>query len=130
MGLAISPSIMIGFIIEAGKNLQPRLMSVLSSIMPSGLSMQGKGGGSAFSALQNADVTTIVKLLKNAVGTMVPSQVKPMVFSSIDSLSDKITTTFQSTLNNGYTHMYVAATIIAALGLIFTLLLKNKKDLA
>ena len=39
IGLAVSPSIMIGFIVQAGKNLQPKLWDVLSTVMPSGMKM-------------------------------------------------------------------------------------------
>lgn len=130
IGLAISPSIMIGFIVEAGKNIQPKLMSIFASSMPGGMAIptSTSGGAStdAFKALQNADVTTIVVMLKNALGTVLPAQIKPMVFKSIDSMGDKIVTTFQATLNSGYTNMYIAAAIIAALGLLATLQLKKK----
>lgn len=132
IGLAISPSILIGFIVEAGKNIQPKLMGVLASIMPAGMAMPTKTSGTgptaeAFKALQNADVTSVVKLLTNALNTLVPEQVKPMIKTAIDGISTKIVDTFQTTLNHGYTNMYVAAAIIAAIGLLTTLLLKNKK---
>lgn len=132
IGLAISPSIMIGFIIEAGKKVQPKLMEVLAT-MPGGTNMPhtlngSSGSTQAFKALQNADVTNIVPMLKNALGTVVPTQIKPMVFSGVDGVSSKITSTFQSTLNNGYTHMYVAAAIIAAVGLLITLQLKKEHN--
>lgn len=133
IGLAISPSVLIGFIVEAGKKVQPNLMDVLSSIMPKGMSMPAASSGSgptyeAFKALQNADVTSVVKLLTNALQTVVPSQVKPMIKTSIDNISSKIVDTFQTTLNHGYTNMYIAAALIAATGLLATLLLKNKKN--
>jgi EmrB/QacA subfamily drug resistance transporter len=129
IGLAVSPSIMIGFIVQAGKNIQPKLMDVFSSTMPAGMSMpvSSTGGESPFKVLQNADVTTIVDMLKTALGTVVPEQAKPMVISAVDSVSEKIVDTFQATLNSGYTNMYTAAAIIAAIGLLTTLLLKKEK---
>ena len=126
IGLAISPSIMIGFIVDAAKNIQPSLMGLFSSTMPKGMSMPT--GSGAFKALQTADVTTIVAMLKNALGSVVPTEVKPMISMTITSLSDKIETTFQTTLNAGYTNMYIAAAIIAGCGLIFTLLLRKKTE--
>lgn len=127
IGLAVSPSVLIGFIVQAGKNIQPKLMEVLSSGMPSGMSMPSTldGNTQAFKALQSADVTTIVEMLKNAFSMVLPDQVKPMVLNYIDTHSGEITNAFQSTLNSGYTNMYIAATLIAGLGLVITLLLKK-----
>lgn len=134
IGLAISPSIMIGFIVDAAKGLQPKLMETLqtglAASMPKGMSIpaaaSGGGNAGAFKALQNADVTTIVDMLKEAVGSVVPAQAKPMIGKAIDSISDAIVTTFQSVMNTGYTHMYVAAAIIAACGFVAALLLRKK----
>ena len=126
IGLTISPSIMIGFIVDAAKNIQPSLMGLFSSTMPKGMSMPTGSGD--FKALQTADVTTIVAMLKDALGSVVPTEVKPMISMSITSLSDKIETTFQATLNTGYTNMYIAAAIIAGCGLIFTLLLRKNTE--
>lgn len=128
IGLAISPSVLIGFIVEAGKNEQPKLMAALKDIIPAGMSMSGQSAGKgaeAFKSLQNADVTNIVKMLTNAISSLVPAQVKPMIKTSIDGISGKIVDTFQTTLNHGYTNMYIAAAIIAAIGLLFTLLLRE-----
>lgn len=131
IGLAISPSVMIGFIVDAAKNLQPKLMEVLATAMPKGMTMPAATSGSssgAFKALQNADVTTIVPMLKTAIGSMVPSQAKPMVAKAIDPISNKIVDTFQSVMNTGYTHMFVAAAIIAVCGFGFTLILRGKAE--
>jgi EmrB/QacA subfamily drug resistance transporter len=129
IGLAISPSIMIGFIVQASKNLQPKLMELLQSSM--GTSMKAMPVGAqgnnveAFKTLQNADVTNIVDLLKNILGSALPPNVKPMVISAIDSLSSKIMDTFQTVLNTGYTNMYLATAIIAALGFVATIILSR-----
>ena len=50
-----------------------------------------------------------------------------MVISAVDSVRNKILDTFQATLNSGYTNMYTVAAVIAALGLITTLMLKKEK---
>jgi len=131
IGLAVSPSIMIGFIVEAAKNLQPKLMEILQESMPAsmkGMDFSKAGSNSeAFKALQNADVTNVVEILKNAVGSVLPSQVKPMVLSAIDTSGTKIVDTFQSILNTGYTNMYIASAIISTVGLIATMLLSRKR---
>jgi EmrB/QacA subfamily drug resistance transporter len=128
IGVSISPSLMIGFIVAAAKNLQPKLMEVFSTIMPKGMSIPTSGGtgSDAFKALQSADVTTIVEAMKNAVGSVVPAAVKPMIINAIDPLSDKISDIFQAVMNAGFTNMYIAAAIIAVAGLLLSLLLKNK----
>lgn len=127
IGLTISPSILIGFIVQAGKNLQSNLMSVL----PINSNMTGSMTNvdpNTFKSLQSADVTTIVPLLKEAILSVIPNTAasfKPMIAASIDKAADKITTTYQATLNTGYEHMYYAAAIIAALGLLTTLLMRK-----
>jgi MFS family permease len=128
IGLAISPSVMIGFIVNAAKDLQPKLMDLLSTAMPKGMSIPSSttGGSDAFKALQSADVTTIVDALKNALGSVVPGSVKPMIVKAIDPLSGKIADTFQAIMNSGYTNMYIATAVIAAIGLAATLFLKRK----
>lgn len=129
IGLAVSPSIMIGFIVNAAKDIQPKLMELLSAVMPKGMSIPSgsTGGADAFKALQSADITTIAEALKNALGSVVPEQVRPMLSKAIDPLSDKITAAFQSIMNSGYTDMYIAAAAIAACGLAATLFLKKKE---
>lgn len=84
-------------------------------------------GTNAFKALQNADVTTIVSLLKKIIGGQLPPQIKPMILKSIDTSSLKIVDTFQTAINSGYTNMYTAAAIISAVGLIVTCLLSKNK---
>ncbi len=127
IGLAISPGIMIGFIVNAAKELQPKLMDILSAAMPQGMSMPTGGSGSnAFQALQSADVTNIVEALKTAIGSVVPAQAKPYITAAIDPLAQKITDTFQAIMNSGYTNMYVASAVIAVVGFGCALLLRGK----
>lgn len=131
IGLAISPSILIGFVINSSKNLQGKLMEVLAPIMRQGVMTSASGNSNAtasFKSLQNADVTTIVPMLKKALGEVVPKNVEPMISKAIDSFSSKLVDTFQTTINTGYSHMYAAAAVIALIGLIATLLLRNKES--
>lgn len=134
IGLAISPSIMIGFLVESANNLQPKIMVLVQETFASsmkGAQMPTSGvNANAFKSLQNADVTTIVDMLKNTLSSILPQQVQPMVLKAIDSISTQITDTFQSVINTGYINMLIATAIISAVGLIATLLLnRNKKHL-
>lgn len=134
MGLAVSPGLLVGFIVNGAKNLQPKLMELFQTefaqAMPQGQSAQAMsfGDGNAFKALENADVTNVVELLKKALGTILPNTVSPMVTKLIDGISGKIVTLFQDTMNLGYQHMYIAAAIIAFLGFAATLFIKKGKE--
>ncbi|MDS0526929.1 MFS transporter [Clostridium sp. SHJSY1] len=134
IGLAISPSVMIGFVVEASKTLQTKLMDTVQSSLSSsmnGMPIPSSGNTStdAFKSLQNADVTTVVDMLKTAFESILPPQVKPIVINALDSISSSIVDTFQSVVNSGYRNMFIAAAIIAAAGLIATLFLnKNSKE--
>lgn len=133
MGLAVSPGLLVGFIVNGARNSQSRLMELFqtefAASMPKGQSMSAMsfGDGSAFKALENADVTTIVSLLKEAMGKVLPGKIGPVVLKMIDGISDKIVKVFQDTLNTGYQHMYTAAAIIAFLGFAATLFLRERK---
>lgn len=127
IGTTMSPGIMIGFIAQAAQNLQPRLMELVQQNMPAGVSGMGMSGqdkaGQVFANLKTADVTTIVDRLKEAMQQLVPAQMSPMIGQKIETLRASIETVFQSTLNQGYTHMFTAAAIIAGAGFLLTLLL-------
>jgi EmrB/QacA subfamily drug resistance transporter len=102
-------------------------------------------------ALQNADVTTIADVLKQFSSSMIDkfspmlkqqlqnaklpkgvtadtlvSQWKSDYLSKIDALRTSIENVFQSTLNGGFSKLFIGAAVIALLGLIFTLLLSKK----
>ncbi|MBK1813462.1 MFS transporter [Clostridium sp. YIM B02505] len=106
-------------------------------------------------ALQNADVTTITDVLKQFSSSMIDkfspmlkqqlqniklpkgvtvdtlvSQWKSDYLSQIESLRSSIENVFQSTLNEGFSKLFIGAAVIALLGLIFTLLLSKKNKLA
>ncbi|AAK81300.1 EmrB/QacA subfamily drug resistance transporter [Clostridium acetobutylicum] len=172
IGVAVSPNIMINFISEAGKRVQGNIMSVMPQIsVPvflqgksavrtidiSKLSGSGKISNAAISKFQSADVTNIVKVLKefaaSIIDKMLPgikaqilrqmgptSKMAPhidlnKVFSSwkadylnkIDQKRAVIESTFQSTISSGYKNMFIAAGIIALVGFIAALMLENKK---
>jgi len=127
IGTTMSPGIMIGFIAQAGQNLQPRLMELVQENMKGGsMLLQGNPKTDmvqVFSGLKSADVTTIVDRLKETMQQLVPAQMAPMIMQNIENMRSSIETVFQSTLNQGYTHMFMASAIIAGAGFVLTLLL-------
>lgn len=155
IGVAISPNILINFITEAAKNLQGNLMAVMPKIsMGPNAPAQSFGGGNispeALASLQSADVTTIFHNLKDFAASMV-DKASPMIKQSlasslppgvspdaavasmkanylaqVDSSRSLIETTFQTTLNNGFSQLFIAAAIIASIGLVLSIMLKGK----
>jgi EmrB/QacA subfamily drug resistance transporter len=127
IGTTMSPGIMIGFIAQAGENLQPRLMELVQDNMQGGsMLLQGKPGTDmveVFSGLRSADVTTIVDRLQDIMQQLVPAQMAPMIMQNIENMRGTIEIVFQSTLNQGYTHMFTASAMIAGAGFVLTLLL-------
>lgn len=141
VGVTLSPSLMIGFIVAAAKSLQDNLMTVVTvifePIMPKGMSLNsmmstsGSSGTvvpSPFEALKSADVTTITDALNGAIGQNLPTQIKPLIEDALIKNSDLIQTAFQSTLNDGYQLMFIASAVIAMIGFGVTLLLKETKN--
>ncbi|MFT4143224.1 MAG: MFS transporter [Mobilitalea sp.] len=138
IGVTISPSFMIGFIVDASKNIQAELMQTLQAGF-----MQAGGGDmmaamsanssdssvSLFASLQNADVTTIVSQLTDILKIILPENVQPYVLPALGNMASDIERTFQRVLNQGYTHMFLASAIIASVGIIVSLLLKRKQTL-
>lgn len=126
IGVTISPSIMIGFIVNAGSKVQQNIMA----IFPANISAmsQGKGNGQIFSSLQSSDVTTIVDDLVKAIGQLNLGKYSEAAVKGINSARAAIESTFQTTMNNGYRSMFTAAAIIAAAGFIAALFLNGKKQ--
>jgi MFS family permease len=124
MGATLSPGLLIGFVVNSAKDLQPNLNGVLAQ---GGMKMPTSVGGNAaigkqFEALQNADVTTIVDQLKGILKQFLP----PQALEGIEKMRLSIETMFQSTMNTGYMHMFTVVAVIAMMGLVATFLLKEK----
>lgn len=156
IGVAVSPNILVQFVAQAGKEMPSKLMAVMPTIpgAPAGASIATMSGGSlpanTLAALQNSDVTNILVTLKNFASTMIDqmaptitksmgklppnvtaesviSKMKVEYLANIDAAKSTIEATFQQTLNNGFAQLFIAAAIIAAFGLGFSLLLKKKE---
>jgi EmrB/QacA subfamily drug resistance transporter len=137
IGVTISPSFMIGFIVEASKNLQGELMKTLQNgfekagggdMFTKMTASQGNGSTNAFASLQNADVTTISSQLMDVFKQILPPQAQTYVLPVLESMSPDIEKTFQSVLNQGYTHMFIASAVIASIGILVSLTLKKKEE--
>jgi hypothetical protein len=72
---------MIGFIAQAGQNLQPRLMELVQENMKGGSMLLQANPKTdmvqVFSSLKSADVTTIVDRLKDIMQQLVPGKWHP-----------------------------------------------------
>lgn len=127
MGTTISPGLLIGFVVNSAKDLQSNLMGVLGQ---GGMKAPTNVGGNSamgkqFEALQNADVTTIVDQLKDILKNVLP----PQALDSLEKMRAPIENMFQTTMNTGYKHMFTVVAIISMVGLVATLLLKEKGDM-
>lgn len=128
IGVAISPNIMIGFVVNAAKDIYPNLMAI---IMPGGMDMGTSGGTIAPEIMQkisSADVTNIVDRLVEFLTAVVPASALKFAKPAVIAAKDQIQDVFQSTLNNGYYGMFIATGIIAAIGFILTFGLKKKEN--
>lgn len=157
IGVAISPNLLVGFIAEAGKNMQPKLMEVVPKItMPNipGIPQNVPGMGSSMSSqsgvdkLINADITTIFASLREfminildgiskGIGAKLPPNMngekllegwKQGYLQNFDSSRATIENTFQNVLNSGFSKLFIGSCIIAVIGLIFTLMIRNNKN--
>jgi EmrB/QacA subfamily drug resistance transporter len=138
IGVTISPSFMIGFIVEAGKNIQTDLMQTLQTGFTKAgggnmVAAMGSNGSTRsknlFAPLQNADVTTIVSQLTDIFKQILPAKVQPYVLPALTNMSAEIEKTFQHSLNLGYTNMFIASAIIAGIGIVVSFTLRGKRQM-
>ncbi len=129
IGVAVSPNIMIGFIVNAGQNV---VGNITTAIMPAGMSLPTSGGAEVpkeiMLQLQSADVTNIAERLMQFFTYVVPEDVKKFALPALEKSQDIMTSVYQSTINEGYSQMFITTAIVATVGLLFTLLLKTKKQ--
>ncbi len=129
IGITIAPNLMVGFLIQAGKNLQFNLTQTLngSGIKIPAIKMDSTAS-QAFASLQNADVTNIVTKLEEVLNKVIPFPLNKLVVNDIQAIHGKIQETFQSTINAGYTEMFLTTAIISLIGLIFVLIIGRLKS--
>lgn len=129
IGTTLGPSLMAGFLAEAGQNLMPALKDRVEvfKMMPSGV-----GGGTApkgMELLQTADVTNIVDRLTKFIDGFdkIPSMIKPLIAQQIKSQGHLIQDVYQSVLNEGFKDIHTTTAVLAAVGLVLTLALPAKQ---
>ncbi len=129
IGVTVAPNLMVGFLVQAGKNLQSNLTQTLNS---SGIKIPAikmdSTASQAFASLQNADVTNIVTKLEEVLNKVIPFPLNKLVVNDIQGIHGKIQDTFQSTINVGYTEMFLTTAIISFIGLIFVLIIGRLKS--
>lgn len=143
IGVAISPNLLVNFISEAGKKVPSAIQQALPQI--SGMANKGSFGNKispeVLSKLQNSDVTTIFNNVKELASTMLEglkhklasnphvdfNSIKSGYMANLDNSRTAIENAFQSTMNTGFSHLFLGAAVIALIGLILTLCLKKPK---
>jgi len=128
LGVAVSPNIMIGFIINAGTNV---MKNINEAIMPEGMTFSTEGANVSpelIKGLQNADVTNIVDRLTQFLDAVVPANAKAYVLPAIEKSADTITLVFQKTINEGYAQMFLMTAAVSLMSLVLTLFIEKKKS--
>lgn len=138
VGIAVSPNILINFVVEAGKQMPDKLLSVMPSF--NGFIMSSSSGlasSSMISSFQNANVTTIFSIIKNFTKTMigentsklpqsVANQIQNDYLTKLDGSKAIIEKTYQHVMNTGFSEIFIVLAILAFIGLIVTLILPRK----
>jgi hypothetical protein len=114
---------MIGFVVSETKNMQSNLMNTLKDILPN--MPTSSVGSKGFESLMYSDVTNIVDNLTTTFKTILPDNLVDTVIIQIDSSRNILENVFQTTVNTGYSHMFLATFVIALLGSIGTLFIKD-----
>ena len=126
LGIALSPNLLVGFIAQAGSNMQGKLMAVLPHAQGMASSMSVKSTSAMESAFQNANVTTVFSVIKKYVVGAMPTQVQAMYTVELNKVKATIETTYQTVMNNGFEKMFITLAIIAGLAFIAALAMPKK----
>lgn len=140
IGVTISPGLMIGFIVNAAKNVQGELMQVTQtslSALPGGgympnMSVMANGDrqvAKLFGTLQTADVTNITDKLIEVFKQIIPTNIQGLVIPEIEKIGPLLQDNFQMVLNKGYTNMFTTAALISILGFLVSILVKGKSKI-
>lgn len=143
IGIAISPNLLVNFIAEAGGNVPGAIQQVLPPApgMPSGGLLSGSVSPDMLAKFQTADVTTIFNTVKDFISSMLDGlkqtiatnpkvnfdAIKEGYLASVDGTKALIETTYQTTMNHGFSNLFIGAAIIAAIGFTLSLMIKVKK---
>ncbi len=146
MGVAISPNLLVNFVSDAGQRVPKEIAKVLPKLptnpMNNASSSNFTMSDELIAKFQTADVTTIFSVIKDFVNSMFTklqgtmannpfvdfNQIKANYLSSLNDARPLIEDTFQSTLNKGYANLFTATAIIACVGFILSLMIKERKE--
>lgn len=144
LGTAIAPAIMVGFIANAGMNVQGNIMAVLPQeiSMPDLSGMKTvkinmndagekgmKAAGAPDSAIKGMDMLSAqMKAMKDGVPQALDAALQNYL-KAIDARSTDIENEFQRTLNEGFYNIYLMTVIAAAIAVITALLYDKKREL-
>lgn len=151
LGIALSPNLLVGFIVEAGTKMPNKIMAVLPKAHGMAFSMSGGATSTSMvNSFQNANVTTIFPLIKNFInnqftsmapkieaglkGKLPPNttpaaaveQMKDSYLLEVDKVRGTIETTYQHVMNQGFEKMFITLAVIAVLAIIATLFIPKK----
>ena len=124
LGIALSPNLLVGFIVQAGSNVQGKLMAVLPH--SHGISMSASGISAMESAFQNANVTTVFSVVKKYIVGAMPANIQGMYSIQLDKMRATIENTYQTVMNNGFEKMFITLAIIGGLAFIAALAMPSK----
>lgn len=145
IGTAVAPAIMVGFLAAAGTNVQANVMKVVQdgnniSKTPYSEKANYEMAEDMVNVMQTSDVTTIVKNTKMISIKILESSmkdkpqmldiVKESIVKNIDSKKQKIESTFQSTLNEGFKNIYLTSLIAALIALTFLAFYSKEKEIS
>lgn len=140
IGVAVSPNLLINFVSDAGRKVPGAIEKVMPQI-PGGSLGRGHMSSQMMEKFQNADVTNIFNTVKSFVESMFnglqhtmganPNMhfdiLKNNYFVSLDKAKPAIENAYQYTMNQGYAHLFIGTAVIAILGFIASLFIKNHK---
>lgn len=143
IGVAVSPNLLINFVSDAGRKVPGAIEKVMPHI-PGGSLGSGHMSSQMMEKFQSADVTTIFNTVKSFVESMFkglqhtmganPNMnfdiLKNNYLVSLDKAKPAIENAYQYTMNQGYAHLFIGTAVIALLGLIASLFIKNHKNKA
>ena len=144
IGVAISPNLLVNFVSDAGQRVPKEIFKVLPNLpnMGNTSSSNFTMSNELIAKFQVADVTTIFSVIKDFVNSMFAklqgtmannpfvdfNQIKANYVSSLNDARPLIEDTFQSTLNKGYANLFTATAIIACVGFVLSLMIKERKN--
>jgi MFS family permease len=121
IGTTLGPSLMAGYLVDAGKNL----MSEMKDSIPAFKMMPQATGTAApkgIDILQTADITNIVNKLAQFLKGLddIPSMVKPIILAQVKGNSSAIQDVYQKVMSGGFNNIYITTGVMALIGLLLT----------